>query len=888
MGNRSNINLVGNTTQGQNVGAGEGVYKDKILGNTLQFKGLAVTGTTMAITCDADNIYFSAATGGGGGGLTASNNGLCDNGTTVGLGGGLSNHTIISGGSGFDYGMTFSNQDHFCVDAATDVILCGCDNNRIDIGDGIILNGGNTTYIHMCNLQAKTSETNVLYIDAAGKIASGTTAAAAISGWTCTVNEGVSIGQYNYPYATGSFGINWNNIAIGSHVLPNNTTGYNNIAMGEYNMASNTIGGNNVSIGAYNMYFSTVGLNNTMVGFAAGYNNISGCSNTALGAEALYSVSNGKFNTAFGANALNNLDIGDDNVGLGNFALTSQICGCLNIGIGCESGQGIACGCNNIAIGSCSLFGADNSCFNIGIGTFAGEGTGSENIYIGQCAGYDHTGTNSVFIGGCSGSGATASNVLRIGNKKTGDLICGDFATDKVTLCCLQITAGAANGCVLTSDGSGNASWATGGGGGGYWSQSGTTIVYPTTGDCVKVYRAGRCIWMDGYGLISSSNELKISPSPITGAGGGQATICGGISNSSGAGGSVVLQGGFSYDNAGGGVTICPEIGVGGTGKFIVRNLPAKTSETCALYIHANGCVSTGTVAASVTFTGGTCEYSANNVCLGGLMGANTTLCLNGSTGSFRVCDTSVGLEMGICEEYSGAAVVLGQAAGSSRIVIDPTESDTIKIGGINDSSCGGLRIGSGVKLQSRETNGACVSMNISVGQSNVDIVGSCDTASSGGGSVTICGGNSTSGTGGSIRLCASTGGGANGGILMVNLPNVDGACTLKIASNVVSYCVDASDCRLKCCLEPITSATSILSNVCGYSVQYNEISELSGTCRYAMLAQDIELQLPLAVHNDVHVGEDTYKRIDYEQLIPVMWNIIKEQEARIQALENQ
>ena len=67
MGNRSNINLVGNTTQGQNVGSGDGIYKGKNVGNTLQFKELSVTGTTMVITTDDNNIYFSANTGGGGG-----------------------------------------------------------------------------------------------------------------------------------------------------------------------------------------------------------------------------------------------------------------------------------------------------------------------------------------------------------------------------------------------------------------------------------------------------------------------------------------------------------------------------------------------------------------------------------------------------------------------------------------------------------------------------------------------------------------------------------------------------------------------------------------------------------------------------------------------------
>lgn len=64
---RSNINLVGNATEGQNVGTGIEIYKGKTVGNILQYKTLSVTGTTMSITCDDNNIYFSAQTGGGGG-----------------------------------------------------------------------------------------------------------------------------------------------------------------------------------------------------------------------------------------------------------------------------------------------------------------------------------------------------------------------------------------------------------------------------------------------------------------------------------------------------------------------------------------------------------------------------------------------------------------------------------------------------------------------------------------------------------------------------------------------------------------------------------------------------------------------------------------------------
>ena len=102
MGNRSNINLVGNTTQGQNVGVGVGVYAGKDLGNTLQFKELSVTGTTMVITSDDENIYFSANNGGGGGTITGATNGLSTSGADIVLGGeltGITNITIISGTS---------------------------------------------------------------------------------------------------------------------------------------------------------------------------------------------------------------------------------------------------------------------------------------------------------------------------------------------------------------------------------------------------------------------------------------------------------------------------------------------------------------------------------------------------------------------------------------------------------------------------------------------------------------------------------------------------------------------------------------------------------------------------------------------------------------------
>lgn len=63
---RSCINIGGNTTVGQNLGSGIEVYAGKSGASALQFKTLSsLDGTSLAITCDGDNIFLSAATGGG-------------------------------------------------------------------------------------------------------------------------------------------------------------------------------------------------------------------------------------------------------------------------------------------------------------------------------------------------------------------------------------------------------------------------------------------------------------------------------------------------------------------------------------------------------------------------------------------------------------------------------------------------------------------------------------------------------------------------------------------------------------------------------------------------------------------------------------------------------
>lgn len=65
MSNRSCINLVGNTTEGQNLGNGCAIYNGKVNTNTLSYKTLSTTGTSIQLFSDNETIYISGASGGG-------------------------------------------------------------------------------------------------------------------------------------------------------------------------------------------------------------------------------------------------------------------------------------------------------------------------------------------------------------------------------------------------------------------------------------------------------------------------------------------------------------------------------------------------------------------------------------------------------------------------------------------------------------------------------------------------------------------------------------------------------------------------------------------------------------------------------------------------------
>ena len=151
-----------------------------------------------------DAAWVTGQTGGGGSGFTISANGLSDNGsTTVCLGGTLDQNTGIDGDS-YTYAFSATSMSAICLGGAdvyigdqlgntSGTFLFGCGVSCVQVGaldiclrannDGDIKHCVNSTSCHifcggdiyMPDVATCTSETNVLYINAAGKISSGAT-----------------------------------------------------------------------------------------------------------------------------------------------------------------------------------------------------------------------------------------------------------------------------------------------------------------------------------------------------------------------------------------------------------------------------------------------------------------------------------------------------------------------------------------------------------------------------------------------------------------------------------------------------------------------------------------------------------------------------------------
>ena len=148
------------------------------------------------------------------------------------------------------------------------------------------------------------------------------------------------------------------NAAFGNGALTSNTVGLNNTAIGNAALTLNT-GSYNTAIGSQVLPINTTGTNNTAMGYGALYNNVSGSSNSAIGDGALF-YNTGSNNIAVGSGANDKNTTGNDNTAIGFNALQPNTTGSKNTAIGSGSRVATAALTNATAIG----FGANVAASN--------------------------------------------------------------------------------------------------------------------------------------------------------------------------------------------------------------------------------------------------------------------------------------------------------------------------------------------------------------------------------------------------------------------------------------------------------------------------------------------------------------------------------------------
>jgi trimeric autotransporter adhesin len=204
------------------------------------------------------------------------------------------------------------------------------------------------------------------------------------------------IGNGNTAVGSEALSKNLNNFnsAVGYKAMENNTIGVSNVAFGSSSLRYNKAGSNAVAIGNEAMQYAndrTTPFENKNV--AVGYQsqmgsttptNNTGSLNTSVGYQTLANISYGSNNTAVGSYALNLNDGGYGNSAFGQSALS------------------INTGSSNTAMGARALIlnttGVSNTAN--GVEALYGNNTGSNNVAIGNSALHDNiAGSNAVAIG---------------------------------------------------------------------------------------------------------------------------------------------------------------------------------------------------------------------------------------------------------------------------------------------------------------------------------------------------------------------------------------------------------------------------------------------------------------------------------------------------------
>jgi hypothetical protein len=206
------------------------------------------------------------------------------------------------------------------------------------------------------------------------------------------------------------------NIFIGTESGFNNTTGQYNVFLGFETGLSNTEGADNVFLGYQAGNLNTTGEKNVFIGYLAGEKGETTIYNTFVGSEAGQNTINetgdvgdltGKYNSFFGTRAGQSNTYGYYNSFFGNGAGWNSTIGYRNTFLGNNAGYQNQGGNENTFVGNAAGYYHRNGDLNTYIGARAGEYSytgATKNIAIGAYAGY-----------GSTGSGLTGSDNISIG-----------------------------------------------------------------------------------------------------------------------------------------------------------------------------------------------------------------------------------------------------------------------------------------------------------------------------------------------------------------------------------------------------------------------------------------------------------------------------------------
>ncbi len=200
----------------------------------------------------------------------------------------------------------------------------------------------------------------------------------------------------------GIISFNTDNIALGRGSLSPNTTGTGNIAIGTYILQNNSSGSDNTVVGRQSMTSNLTGYDNVAIGSACLLANSSGYKNVAVGKFSLLANTNGYENTSLGFSAQSTNNTGFQNVAVGAYSLNMNSAGQINTAIGHSALKNNSTGNANTAVGSGSLLGNSSGTNNSALGTNAlrNNDTGVFNVAAGVNALYQNTdGDNNVALG---------------------------------------------------------------------------------------------------------------------------------------------------------------------------------------------------------------------------------------------------------------------------------------------------------------------------------------------------------------------------------------------------------------------------------------------------------------------------------------------------------